>query len=232
MTPYGLHPRDEVERRVKAIDDAGGSLTAAAKALGIDRKSLKRTLVAAERYYGIKPAVKYVVKGVSELCNADGEVMQFWEKTKMAGRPDEETIQMPDPKRIIKRSTLYDQQGQVQQQWITEKPEDVERERLWEVTAAEMARETPRAAPIDAPSHAHADLCACYPVGDHHIGMYAWNAETGADYDLAIAERLLADAMDHLVASAPPSKTALVAVLGIFSITIRPKRLRRHIAIC
>jgi hypothetical protein len=58
------------------------------------------------------------------------------------------------------------------------------------------------------------DLLCVYPLGDPHIGMYAWAAETGASFDLEIAERNLVAAVDHLVALAPPAKEALVVSLG------------------
>jgi hypothetical protein len=59
-------------------------------------------------------------------------------------------------------------------------------------------------------------LLAVYPVGDHHLGMYAWDEEAGENYDMAIAEGLLDSAMASLTASTPPAQQALVAILGDF----------------
>lgn len=60
------------------------------------------------------------------------------------------------------------------------------------------------------------DLLCVYPMGDPHLGMYAWAEETGNDFDLDIAERNLVAAVDHLVALAPPAKHALIINLGDF----------------
>lgn len=74
----------------------------------------------------------------------------------------------------------------------------------------------PRLEAVDATAHDPADLLAVYPMGDPHIGMFSWAAETGEDFDLRIAERSLFAAVDHLVAVAPPATQALIANLGDF----------------
>ena len=61
------------------------------------------------------------------------------------------------------------------------------------------------------------DLLVAYPIGDHHVGMYAWADETlGDDYDTGEAERLLHDATDYLVDSSPDADHALMVNLGDF----------------
>jgi hypothetical protein len=58
------------------------------------------------------------------------------------------------------------------------------------------------------------DLLAVYPIGDHHYGMKADPNETGDAYDCKIATRRLTTAIDHLSATAPPAKEALLLNLG------------------
>jgi hypothetical protein len=70
------------------------------------------------------------------------------------------------------------------------------------------------AKPVKAPLHVMEDLLCVIPIGDPHFGMYAWSQDAGADFDLDIAERLTRGAIDRLVASAPPAKTALLLNLG------------------
>lgn len=60
------------------------------------------------------------------------------------------------------------------------------------------------------------DLMCIYPMGDPHIGMFAWGAETGANHDVKIAERDLYTAVDHLVQLAPHAKRALIVSVGDF----------------
>lgn len=67
-----------------------------------------------------------------------------------------------------------------------------------------------------APKSTRADILTVYPMGDPHIGMYAWGDETGEDFDCDIAERDLTDAVDRLVEAAPPSDIAVILNLGDF----------------
>lgn len=156
------------------------------------------------------------LQGTTVRYGKDGEVDQFWNKSKQAGRDPSEVVQLADPKKITKVSTLYDQQGNVTQQWVAEKPEEAHREALWRLFAAELAEALPRAKPRKGPAHVSDQLMAVYPVGDHHMGMLAWDKETGADYDLDIAERLLTGATDRLMAATPACSQALIVFLGDF----------------
>lgn len=119
---------------------------------------------------------------------------------------------------LARRSALVDAEGNILQQWLIEKPEERAKLAAWEEAARALAEPLPRAEPIDAPASMmlRYDLMVAYPVGDHHLGMLAWKHETGDSYDLEIGERLLADAMSHLVSSAPPAAEALVVFLGDF----------------
>ena len=69
---------------------------------------------------------------------------------------------------------------------------------------------------IPAPEILNADLLTVYPMGDPHLGMYAWAAETGTDFDLEIAERNLTAATVRLVMASPPSEEALIVNVGDF----------------
>lgn len=60
------------------------------------------------------------------------------------------------------------------------------------------------------------DLLIVYPMGDPHIGMYAWAKESGDDFDVKIAERNLVTAMQRLVECAPAGKHALIVNVGDF----------------
>lgn len=60
------------------------------------------------------------------------------------------------------------------------------------------------------------DIMVAYIVGDHHVGLYSWAEETGADYDLNISESILNRAFDRLSASAPPAEKAMVFCMGDF----------------
>lgn len=221
------------------------ALTIASGALGIARGNgiYRRLHTASERYdlrpdwsiYAARAEVKVaqqgwapeldlthplpegmVLKGTSIRYDGDGEVQQFWNKSRMEGRPVDEAVKLADPKTITKLSTLYDQQGRVTQQWVAEKPEDVARKAAWQDWAAAMAAELPRIEPTEGPAQTSAHLLAEYPIGDHHTGLLAWAREVGAAYDMTISERLLCSAAGHLIDVTPPCDQALITVLGDF----------------
>lgn len=201
----------------------GGNVTLAAAAAGMPRSTFQHYVQEAKAR-GLGKEIfeelnrpKFVMKGESRLLDERGELKERWEKTKLAGRDPVDVEMVPDPKKIVKISTLYDQQGKVAMQWIGEKPEDYTREALWREFAQELAKNIPRAKPLPAPKGTDADLLAVYPVGDHHMGMLAWGHETGAqDWDIAIAERTLESASSFLIETAPKCDQALIAFLGDF----------------
>lgn len=78
---------------------------------------------------------------------------------------------------------------------------------------AAALRATPAPA-IRKPRYADRDLLTLYPWGDPHMGMYAWSAETGKDYDLKIAAREHRAAIDTLYARSPNSKIGALLVVG------------------
>lgn len=201
----------------------GGNVTLAAAAAGVPRSTFQHYVQEA-RARGLGREIfeelnkpKFVMKGQSFLYNEAGDLQARWDKTKLAGREGEVVEHIPDPKKAVRISTLYDQQGKVAQQWITEKPEEAQREALWRAVAADLAKAIPRAKPLPAPKGTDADLLAVYPVGDHHMGMLAWGHETGGeDWDIAIAERTLESASSFLIETAPKCDQALIAFLGDF----------------
>lgn len=114
-------------------------------------------------------------------------------------------------------STYYDGDGNVVGRWVKTKAD--EEGKLVTLANAIQALAEPfkgSAEPIPAPQNSNADLLCVYPMGDPHLGMLAWAQETGADFDLAIAERNLVAAVDRLVALAPPAEEALIIDVGDF----------------
>jgi hypothetical protein len=113
-------------------------------------------------------------------------------------------------------STLYDKDGEVRAQWVKTNAIAEEQARLLLEAMRAAAADLPRVPRIPPPGQRNEDLLVCYPMGDPHIGMYAWKAETGEDFDLDIAERNLVAAVRRLVKVAPAARTAILANLGDF----------------
>ena len=123
----------------------------------------------------------------------------------------------PEGFSIKKTSTNYGPNGELRQRWVT-----IDRDKAAKISALfdavqVLAEPFKGLAPLVAPpADVLADLLCIYPMGDPHLGMYAWAAETGNDFDLEIAEADIYQAVDYLVAAAPAAETALIANLGDF----------------
>lgn len=208
---------DQLQQAVDAVAQCG-TVTGASRLLNLNRATLEGRLREAKRrgfVAGVAPPL--VMKGQSVLRDKEGNEVARWDKTKLAGRDDSEVAHIPEPRRISKISTYYDQLGNVAAQWVSERPEDIAREKAWEAFAEELAKALPRTKPTKGPAKVNADLLACYPVGDHHVGMMAWAEETGdANYDLKAAEEILAAASVRLIETCPPCDQAVLAYLGDF----------------
>lgn len=103
-------------------------------------------------------------------------------------------------------------------QWVkTKRDEEHKIEALLDAMAGIADAWKGKAEPIDPPEVIDSDdlLCA-YLMGDPHIGMLAWPAETGNKFNLEIAEQTLYSAADKLVGLAPRAKHALVVNAGDF----------------
>jgi hypothetical protein len=132
--------------------------------------------------------------------------------------PDHDmTRPAPDGFSVSGVSTLYNADGEISAQWVKTKQE---REIMLKATmeaAIEVFSEHDMKVPtIKKPKTDMKDLLTVYPMGDPHIGMYAWSEETGEDFDLKIAEKNLVQAVEKLSADAPASEQALIVNVGDF----------------
>lgn len=69
---------------------------------------------------------------------------------------------------------------------------------------------------IAPPKQSLADLLNLYVITDYHVGMLAWGEECGEDWDVQIAEDLLVNWFEYIIARAPDSEHAVFAQLGDF----------------
>ena len=114
-------------------------------------------------------------------------------------------------------STLYNKQtGEPIIEWVKLSADAARQEEIFREVIDELTSTLPRLRPAPVPAQTASSLMACYPVGDHHLGMLSWHEETGANYDLDIGERLLTGAMDQLVSATPSCDEAAVVFLGDF----------------
>lgn len=173
---------------IDAVNESGGK-TRAAKVLGVGARYIRRAVKAAE--------ARASKQGYSPKHDM----------TKTA----------PDGFTVKGVSTLYDDEGEQKLQWVKIAQDAADRAQALREFAEELAETVKgKARKVTPPKHTNSDLLCVYPMGDPHIGLYAWHEETGVNFDLEIAERNLLDATQRLVSCAPKSDTALIANVGDF----------------
>lgn len=119
--------------------------------------------------------------------------------------------------RLRGASTLY-KRGEPEPvlQWVKTREDDVRREEIMRAAVAALMEDIPRATPVAGPLETIEHLCNLYTLTDSHVGMKSWPKETGEDWDLSIAERVLCGAFSASVETAPRAAVGLVAFLGDF----------------
>lgn len=128
--------------------------------------------------------------------------------------PHDMTHPVPDGFRVKGVSTLYGADGTVRGQWV-KSTEDAERQReLAKAFFAGLAEELPRAQPSERISDGDESLLNTFVVTDFHLGALSWEPETGADWDIDIAERTLIEWFSQAIARAPKAGTALLAQIS------------------
>lgn len=113
-------------------------------------------------------------------------------------------------------STLYDSDGQVKQQWVKTQQDAQNRLNLLQEACEDALGDIKPLPSVKAPKKVSKSLLTVYPMGDPHIGMYAWAEEAGEDFDAEKAREDLLAAVDRLVDVAPPADTAIILNLGDF----------------
>ena len=66
------------------------------------------------------------------------------------------------------------------------------------------------AEPIPAPSVSSDNLLTLIPCNDWHVNLLTWERETGQNWDLKIAERVIGGAIDDAIDRSPPSSVGIV----------------------
>ncbi|NTG85885.1 hypothetical protein G6L15_06950 [Agrobacterium rhizogenes] len=199
---------DEQLSEAVAARSAHDSDSAAAAALGIARSSFQNRIKrAAERgMLGTKPVLPgFRLTKTTAVTNEDGEVVrEFIQQRPEAG----EEFNIPSGHTIKGVSALVDPEGRIMQQWIKTRneyaPQDIA------AILKEAFVDVPPAEPVPLVLAPATSLLTLTPLADWHIGLFAWHRETDTNWDLKIAERVIGDAVEDLIARTPPSADAIV----------------------
>lgn len=178
------------EPQARYIDavNANGSNRAAAKALGVNQRTLERALAACRQ------------------------------KAAIQGYSPEHDMTRPAPDGFVVKgvSTYYDEEGKARGQWVKTSLDQARLEEAKRAALEAMAEELPRVPPLPSPINTLDNLCNVYTLTDSHVGALCWHKEGGKDWDLKIAEQTLIGCFEHMVASSPPAAIGFVNQLGDF----------------
>jgi hypothetical protein len=165
-----------------------GSLRSAAKVLGINHKTIHRALIAVKK------------------------------RAQSRGYAPEHDFTRPVPEMFVAKgvSTYYNKDGKPSGQWVKASLDEQKRMQAIQDAIAAMCEDVPRAKPLPAPKIAGNALATVYTLTDSHVGMLAWRRETGEDWDLEIAERVLTGCFQAMVDASPDASIGIVNQLGDF----------------
>jgi hypothetical protein len=126
---------------------------------------------------------------------------------------------VPDGFVVSGVSTYYNDDGVATGQWVKSKLTEENRlKALNEAIKEAVSDYEGKAKPTKLNKRkAHADdVLVAIPIGDPHIGMYAWSEETGENFDTQIARDDLLNASRKLLDATPHAEKALICNLGDF----------------
>ena len=171
---------------LQAFEQAGSARKTAAK-LNINKSAVSRHIIAIKR--------KAALRGLS---------------------PEHDMKQtVPDGFLVKGVSTYYDSQGKPRGQWVKSSVDNDRREEIVREAISTLSEDVKGLSPIlPKPKLVAEDYLTVIPMGDPHIGMYAWAAEAGEDFDTNLAKELTLGAVDRLMQSCPNTKTCIILPLG------------------
>jgi hypothetical protein len=181
-------------------------------------RKLRHPLVVADRAHRERPlteAEKEALRVTPERSYPQKFPGRSWHWLRKQKRALREVDAVPDGFFVKGESILYDDHGFERARWVKTSADRSEALRLL-IEKMKALAEPARAAldPIEPPDNTDADLLAVYPMGDPHVGMYAWSREAGTTFNREIAERNIVAAVDRLSAAAPAAERGLILNLG------------------
>lgn len=199
---------DELAQQAADAFRTHGKKHLAAEALGVNYKTFEHRLkVAAKRgMLGTRPVMPgFAIKSVA---SKEGEA--WVRQTREHG----EQFEVPAGHVTKGVSALVDADGRIIQAWHKTSQDAEAQTAAFAAMVAALKEDLPRVTMMLPPASVEDDLLNQFVVTDSHFGMLAHREETGADYDLKLAEQLLLDWFTAAVAGAPQAHTAVLAQLG------------------
>lgn len=159
------------------------------------------------------------LKKVTTQFDEDGAPTKQWVgNTRMSEkvRDTEDPPKLLDGMLLKGVSTLYDGDGRKTAEWVLQRDDAQRQEERMQGILKALCEKIEPLAPITGPSVSDAELLNIYTLTDCHVGALSWTRETGAPWDLKIAEQCLVDTFIQMIDAAPKAKIGLVNQLGDF----------------
>lgn len=164
-----------------------GSHRKAAKALGVNKAIIHRTL--------------YILKAKA---------------AKQEPSAHDYTKTIPEGYAIRGVSQYIDKDGKVAGQWVKTSQDELRQQEAIKAAIEAMQEDIPRLPAVPPPSVTNDNLCNVYVITDYHLSMLSHSEETGADWDIKIAEAMLIRWFETAIAQSPDSENAVFAQLSDF----------------
>src|ERR1700761_7951753 len=204
-------PTDEqLLAAVEAFKNHPGNISKASSIIGLSSTGLKHRLgLAAKRgLLGTEPVLPgFSISKTTAVTDKYGNVVREFIQQKPENAI---AFEMPQTHVIKGISALVDGSGNEVLKWIKTREDDESRQAAMDAALEAFKERIPKSDPVKSPKHGNDDLLNQYTVTDLHFGMLAWREETGADYDLKIAEKLLLDWFAAAIQMSPNASTAVL----------------------
>lgn len=181
----------------------------AAYRLGIARSTFQNRMKrAAER--GLLPTDPVMpgfrISQTAHVYGADGTKRM----TAIQQKPERgDVFEVPIGHTIKGVSALVNEDGREIIKWVKTRneypPEDVAA-----ILKAAFEDYEPAALPSSAPAVSDTDLLTLIPCNDWHVNLLTWERETGTNWDLKIADRVIGAGIEDAIARSPAAGTAVV----------------------
>ena len=123
---------------------------------------------------------------------------------------------VPDGHKIKGVSTFYDEMGLPVRQWVKSQTDE---QRQFEILIERMesaVENLPKFKPTAAPKTYDDNLLSLLTITDFHLGMYAYEAETGDDWNVSVARDVFLNSISDMISTAPKAGTGFLCQLGDF----------------
>ena len=207
---FGKFSHQEVEAAVAAYLGHDKNKQAAARSLGMAESSFRRRMERAAELgmLDFKPAMPgFVITQTSEKQDADGNTESRF--IRQVRETSEKKFEMPAHHMVKGVSTLVDPDNNIVSQWIKTR-EDNGGVDWVEVFKNAFAEYDGRAKPVPAPLHTDDDFINLFPVNDLHLNLLCWWREVGQSWDLKVAERVIGETIETVIARTRNAGTAII----------------------